>query len=29
MNITNVHVIPVVFTEWDPSATKHEKVVAM
>lgn len=29
LDITNVHVVPVVFTEWNPSAAKHQQVVAM
>lgn len=29
LNITNMYVIPVVLTEWNPSAAKHQKVVAM
>lgn len=24
LNITDVDVIPIVFTKWDPSATKHK-----
>lgn len=29
LNITNMDVISIVFTKWNPSATKHKQVVAV